>query len=608
MATPEEQLPLISVVVPSFNQGHFLRDTFESIFRQGYPRLEVIVIDGGSTDGSVDVIRRYESGIKFWRSQRDAGQSAAINEGMRNCSGEVIAWLNSDDYYWNDCLWTVGKAYARYPGRGLYIGNGLRYDQATGINTPFNMRHVAMDREALMHGADFILQPATFFLREAWQKVGGLDEQLRFCMDWDIFIRIARQYPCVLINEFLGVSREYEETKTRSGKLERVFEIMRMIRRHTRLDATTGGMLYLFETLSGLGDAEGVTTAIRGHLQAAFNDLVQALCRRHGRGLWLPARTDAQDEVYLPLARPGGTRTSVTVESALPAISVVITGNEPESFLEQTLESIREQNYPSTEIVLAGTGTAAAVDGMERARGQLLVWAEAGDLLADGALRAAAREFANDPELDILYGNALHIDEDRELFLADHGLFDSAFWIGSLPPVQVAPDFHFELYKAPRPAVYFRRDLLKKCGGPNPSLQHRFVDNELFRRLGGAGRSRKLERTLALCRVSSATYAAERRKLLADLYLFERPAWPNIKEPGYRRVLRRFVGNYMRWKFSADANRKKYWLVASLAALSAVTRIGNPMSWWPARDLPTGNCWEQFKVASEGANEQVAAA
>ena len=241
MAASDTNLPLISVVVPSYNQGHFLPDTFESIFRQNYPRLEVVVIDGGSTDASVDVIRRHESRIKFWRSERDGGQSAAINEGMRHCSGEVVAWLNSDDFYWDDCLWTVGKAYARFPGRGLYFGNGLRYDQESGAYIPFNRRQVAMDREALTRGADFLLQPSTFFLRAAWQRVGGLDEQLRFCMDWDIFIRIARQYPCVTINEFLGVSREYEETKTRSGKMERAFEILRMIRRHTGLETTPGG-------------------------------------------------------------------------------------------------------------------------------------------------------------------------------------------------------------------------------------------------------------------------------------------------------------------------------------------------------------------------------
>ena len=121
------RLPTISVVVPSYNQGRFLRDALESIFRQNYPQLEVIVIDGGSTDESVSIIREYESRLKFWRSHRDNGQTEAINEGMSHCSGEIIAWLNSDDFYWSDALWTVARAYIEHPDYGLYIGNGLKH-------------------------------------------------------------------------------------------------------------------------------------------------------------------------------------------------------------------------------------------------------------------------------------------------------------------------------------------------------------------------------------------------------------------------------------------------------------------------------------------------
>src|SRR5262245_22560893 len=155
-AAPGE-LPLISVVVPSYNQGRFLPDTLESLFRQDYPRLEVVVMDGGSTDNSVEVIRSYAPRLKHWQSQRDRGQSAAINAGVKLCTGDLVTWLNSDDYYWRDALWTVGRAWAAHPGRGLYIGNGLRHDQATGAYIPFCTRHIAFDRQALTHGTDYIL-------------------------------------------------------------------------------------------------------------------------------------------------------------------------------------------------------------------------------------------------------------------------------------------------------------------------------------------------------------------------------------------------------------------------------------------------------------------
>jgi GT2 family glycosyltransferase len=602
MTTTAGGLPLISVVVPSYNQGHFLPDTFESIFRQNYPRLEVVVIDGGSTDASVGIIKKHESRLKFWRSARDGGQSAAINEGMRHCSGDLIAWLNSDDFYWDDCLWTVGNA--RHPGRGLYIGNGLRFDQRTSKYIPFNQRHVAMDRHALTFGADFILQPSTFFLREAWQQVGGLDEQLRFCMDWDVFIRIAQRYPCVAVNEFLGVSREYEETKTRSGKMERAFEIIRMLRRHTHEEASSGSMLYLLETLAGLGEGAGVTEKVAACLRATFQEIVGGMCARHGRGLWFPARTDAQDDAYLPIAGNSPLPPVTEQIDPLPTVSVVITGGGRGDAFERTLTSIQHQSYPSVETVVAGEG---AAEGLRRAKGELLVWVEAGDLLADGALRAVGRVFAGEPELDLLCGNALHIDDNDNLFLADHGLFDSAFWSGVLPPARVAPDFHFELYKAPRPAVFFRRRLWERCGGPNSALSHRYADAELFRRYAAAGNCRKLERTLALCRVHAATYAADRRQMFADLYRFERPCWPRPWQPEYRRVLRRFVGNYMRWKFAGESHRKLYWLAAGLATLSAATGIGNPMSWWPSRDLQAGTRWENFKAAAPAPAAKAAA-
>src|SRR5262245_37737534 len=99
MARIGSTLPSLSVVVPSCNQGRCRRACLESIFTQRYPRLEVVVMDGGSTDDSVAIIRSFESRLKFWQSRRDGGQSAAINEGMRHCTGELVAWLNSDDYY-----------------------------------------------------------------------------------------------------------------------------------------------------------------------------------------------------------------------------------------------------------------------------------------------------------------------------------------------------------------------------------------------------------------------------------------------------------------------------------------------------------------------------
>src|SRR5262249_36361644 len=226
MSARLSQLPTISVVVPSYNQGQFLAETLESIFAQEYPRLEVVVMDGGSTDDSVALIKSYAPLLTYWQSQRDGGQSSAINDGVRRCTGDLVTWLNSDDFYWGHALWDVGRAWAQHPGRGLYIGNGFRYDQRTGEYLPFLPRHVALNRDALLRGPAYLLQPATFVLRRAWQQVGGLNPELHYCMDWDLFLRVARDHSAVLINEFLAVSREYAETKTRSGRMRRAIEII----------------------------------------------------------------------------------------------------------------------------------------------------------------------------------------------------------------------------------------------------------------------------------------------------------------------------------------------------------------------------------------------
>ena len=163
-------LPSISIVVPSFNQARFLDENLRSIFAQNYPRLEVIVMDGSSTDNSVDVIRRWESRLTYWQSQPDRGQSDAINEGMKRSSGDIVAWLNSDDFYWKDALWHVGRAYAQHPHYGMYIGNGFRYRQDDKVYQPFCPHHVVLNRHALIDGLDYILQPSTFFLRRAWEE------------------------------------------------------------------------------------------------------------------------------------------------------------------------------------------------------------------------------------------------------------------------------------------------------------------------------------------------------------------------------------------------------------------------------------------------------
>ncbi|MBK9928210.1 MAG: glycosyltransferase [Anaerolineales bacterium] len=209
------QLPKISIVVPSYNQGIFLEHALESIFSQEYPKLEVIVMDGGSSDKSLEIIQAYQEKLTYWQSKPDGGQASAINAGMQHCTGDIVTWLNSDDWYVNDPFWTVAHAYQENPGSGLFIGNGFRFKDAE--YKPFCPRHIAISREVLREGLDYILQPATFMSHEAWLQSGGLNVDLHYGLDWDLFIRILEKQSAVAMNEFLAVSRNTNKRKQHRG-------------------------------------------------------------------------------------------------------------------------------------------------------------------------------------------------------------------------------------------------------------------------------------------------------------------------------------------------------------------------------------------------------
>jgi glycosyltransferase involved in cell wall biosynthesis len=596
MVSPKCALPLISVVVPSYNHGRFLRVNLDSIFCQSYPRLEVVVMDGGSTDSSVEIIESFASRLKFWRSGSDQGQADAVNEGMKHCTGDLVAWLNSDDYYWRDSLWTVAQAYTAYPDYGLYVGNGLRYFQDQGRHAPFNRRHLALNRRALEEGLDYVLQPATFFSRTAWDSVGGLDPCLRYCMDWDLLIRIARTYPAVLINEFLAVSREHPETKTSSGGVERSVEILKMIRRHIPAKMTSGGLYYLLETVIRETGAE----PIRHHLHEGMKAIQSRWQDQVGSADGFPEKGDPQDRTYLPFVGGPFAPTRASDCGRLPSVSVVIPSLNQARFLPQALDSLLGQQYPHLETVVIDGGstdsTRAVLDryqaqlaryvsepdrgpadainkGFALARGEILGWLASDDVLAEGAIWAAARLFAEDPDLDLVYGNALYIDEDNQLFLADHGSYRTGLYYGEMQSPARIPAYWSYVHAVPQPTVFFRRRLLEACGPLNESYQFIF-DFELFFRFAQKAKVKKIERTQAFYRMHASAKTASWRHFLIELYRFSRPLWPHWSSSEFKQVLRDFVTNYMNRRNGGGRLRRR--LKAAYVAFSAWSGWGNP--------------------------------
>ena len=204
--------PKISVVTPSFNQGQFLRETIESVLSQGYPNLEYIIIDGGSTDGSREIIVQYESKLAYWCSEPDSGQSAAIAKGFARAKGDLLCWLNSDDVMLPGTLFSVAHAYLRRPSAGFLAGNYILIDRDGKIIRC--KRHSAQAGWFERRGLS-VISPGCFWGRRDYESVGGINLDLDYVMDTDLFIRMLNNgTEYCHINDYLVAFRIHSEAKT----------------------------------------------------------------------------------------------------------------------------------------------------------------------------------------------------------------------------------------------------------------------------------------------------------------------------------------------------------------------------------------------------------
>ncbi len=222
--------PKISIIVPTYNQGNLIKEALDSIFAQNYPNFEVIVIDGQSTDCTHEIVSEYSNRDNFiWISEHDKGQSNAINKGMRLANGEIVSWLNSDDILYDGALCQVGKAFFSNPEISLIYGCGAKIDYFGKIikEIPYQPFHNGFFKNALT-----VLQPSVFFKYEIFNKVNGIDEDLQYAMDWDLFLKISRVGKCLGIESNIAKLRIYDATKTSSGSWERSREIATIGLRH----------------------------------------------------------------------------------------------------------------------------------------------------------------------------------------------------------------------------------------------------------------------------------------------------------------------------------------------------------------------------------------
>ncbi|MEM7537655.1 MAG: glycosyltransferase family 2 protein [Chloroflexota bacterium] len=222
--------PLISIVTPSYNQGQFIRETIESVLGQSYDRLEYFVMDGGSTDDTVSILKEYESDPRFhWVSEKDNGQSDAINKAWRQSQGDVVAWLNSDDTYCEDALQRVADAFAHHPDAiGVY--GECMYTDAEGV--PWRETFQGeVTRQAVLNLSCYIDQPTVFVKLDRAKAAGMVDESFHHQMDYELWLRVGFPNDFVYIPAFLATWRAHEETKSVSNPRRGGDELLRIIQK-----------------------------------------------------------------------------------------------------------------------------------------------------------------------------------------------------------------------------------------------------------------------------------------------------------------------------------------------------------------------------------------
>jgi len=237
----------VGIVTPSLNQAPFIRSAIDSILSQTDEGVDHLVMDGGSTDGTVEILRSYGDRLR-WVSEPDDGQSSAINRGLRMVEGDILTWVNSDDGLAPGAVKAARRAFSENQGAGLVYGRGGILDEYGRMVDAF-VGFEPFSLWRLIHVLDFVLQPASFFSREAVADIGWIREDLHYAMDWDLWIRLAAAAPVVQVDQILGFSREYPSTKTSSGGWGRINELTSIAQEHAGQRWTPGTRLYALETL-----------------------------------------------------------------------------------------------------------------------------------------------------------------------------------------------------------------------------------------------------------------------------------------------------------------------------------------------------------------------
>lgn len=243
-------LPLVSVVTPTYNMARFLPETIESVLSQDYPRIEYIVMDGGSTDGTLDILKRFE-GRLTWFSARDKGQSDAVNKGFLRTTGEIFTFLNADDVYFPGAVRAAVDTFRDHPDAGVVYGDAVYTREDGSVIKQYPV--LPYDHDWLGHQC-YICQPASFIRSEVFREVGMLDPSLHLTLDYELWLRISTRWKMRKVDYVLATSRMYADNKTlsrRADTFREVFKITKQYRGYVPLNWIYG---YAGHLLDGRDD------------------------------------------------------------------------------------------------------------------------------------------------------------------------------------------------------------------------------------------------------------------------------------------------------------------------------------------------------------------
>ncbi|TVX97071.1 glycosyltransferase family 2 protein [Cohnella terricola] len=245
---------LVTVVTPSYNQGRFIKETIESVLTQDYPNIEYIIVDGGSTDETIEILKSYGERIR-WISENDEGQADAVNKGISMARGEVIGWLNSDDTYLPGAISKVANEFNLNSGIDMVYGEGYHISEHGDILDRYPTEKY--DWEKLAQTC-FICQPTAFIRKNVIENLGGLNKNLQLCMDYDLWIRIGQTYEIKYISEYLATSRLYESNKTLSRTDEVYSEAVTTVKKYYGFVPLTWVYGYVYNS-SAYKSSKGLT-------------------------------------------------------------------------------------------------------------------------------------------------------------------------------------------------------------------------------------------------------------------------------------------------------------------------------------------------------------